>query len=199
MCFNATVSLQTFYFGLICAFITLLLGQMSLIKILTVLSITSMQLLEYFAWTNINDKEKIRQLSVIGLYIIAIQLTLINYGISNDKYRNILLTLLLTFIIIYSIFGIKYTRFHMEKGENGHLIWYWANVNIFWIISVFLLYLIPTYLNNKLIFIFALLSLLISLYYYYKYKTWGTIWCYISNFVWIFIIIYSIFKIYGWN
>lgn len=199
MCFNAEVSIKTFYFGLICAFISLLLGQEELIKILIVLSITSMQLLEYYTWTYIDDKNKNRIFSIIGLFIITIQLTLINYGMPNDEHKEILLTLLLIYFIAFGISDITTNNYKMEKGENGHLVWYWADVNYIWIICAFLFYLIPIYLNktdNLFIFPFGLITLLISLYYYLKYKTWGTIWCYVSNFLWIFVIIHSLLKIY---
>lgn len=200
MCFNSEVSIKTFYFGLICAFITLLLGQQEIIKILIVLSITSMQLLEYYTWTYIDDKNKNRLFSIIGLFIIAIQLTLINYGMPNDEYKEILLILLLVYFITFSISDMKTNHYYMEKGENGHLIWYWLDINLIWIIIAFMFYLIPVYLNktnNLFVFPFGLITLLICLYYYVKYKTWGTIWCYVSNLLWIFLIIHSLLKIYG--
>lgn len=200
MCFNAEVSLQTFIFGSICAGISLLLGKYEFIKILTVFSFTSMQLLEYYAWTYINDKEKIRQLSVIALHLIAVQLILINVALPSGNIRLFLLTSLMFLFISFYLINMHSTKFDMEKGENGHLVWYWADGTVpIWIFLALLFYLIPCYFNrdgNILLFPFCFITIIISLYYYFKYKTWGTIWCYISNSLWFFIIIFSVLKIY---
>jgi hypothetical protein len=40
--------------------------------------VTSMQLLEYFAWENINNKQTIALLSLFGLSLILLQLLIIN-------------------------------------------------------------------------------------------------------------------------
>jgi hypothetical protein len=88
----------------------------------------------------------------------------------------------------------------MEKGENGHLIWYWLDLPLIWILIAISFYLIPLYvIRNKslLAFIFVSLILIISFYYYYKYKTWGTMWCYFSNLIWLYLLIYVIIKRYG--
>ena len=85
----------------------------------------------------------------------------------------------------------------MKRGENKHLIWYWLDLSIYWIIIGLLFYLIPAYFNkynNKFLFVFALITLIISLYFYYKYKTWGTMWCYISNILWIIFLLYLLIK-----
>jgi hypothetical protein len=84
----------------------------------------------------------------------------------------------------------------MDIGSNKHLVWYWLDIPIYWIIIGLSFYLIPIYLRYG-IFSFAFLgvnSILIpSLYYYYKYKTWGTLWCYYSNLFWIYLLIISIY------
>ena len=57
MCWNAEVSLNTFIFGFISAIIVYLFGYINIGLILIILSFTSIQLLEYFIWTYI-DNEK---------------------------------------------------------------------------------------------------------------------------------------------
>ena len=200
MCFNAEVSLKTFIFGSICAGITVLLGHYEYLKILVVFSFTLMQLLEYYTWNYINDKRKIRELSILGLHLIAFQLILMNIAFPRGNTRLILLTLLFIFFIAFYLFQYHKTNFDMEKGKNGHLIWYWADVPPIWIIIALLFYLVPCLLSNYntryLLFSFGLVSVVISLYYYFKYKTWGTIWCYLSNLLWFYLIITSvIFKL----
>jgi hypothetical protein len=156
-----------------------------------------MQLLEYYAWIHINDAEIIRILSLLGLGLIGIQIILLNYFLLNGKIRLISFIFMLIFFILFRIFQFPKINFNMEKGENGHLIWYWLDLPLFWIIIALCFYIYPLYINrNKsfLVFIFVCLILLISLYYYYKYKTWGTMWCYFSNIIWLYLLIYIILK-----
>ena len=56
MCWNADVSLKTFIIGSISALICLYLHEISEVTIMIVFSFTLIQLLEYFAWKYINDK-----------------------------------------------------------------------------------------------------------------------------------------------
>ena len=190
MCYNAEVSLNTFIFGCVSALLLLISGYKTYHILIIILSFTSIQFLEYLTWKNINNKKINRYLSIFGLIIIIIQILLINYFLPIKKYRNILLTILIIGIILFIIFELKNVNFKMEKGENGHLIWYWLDLPIIWVYLGILAYLIPTYFSNNInMFIYVYISVIISLYFYYKYKTWGSMWCYLSNILWIYLII----------
>ena len=199
MCYNSSISLNTFIFGII-ALVIIYFNNKNIIRpqiLLLLLSFTSIQLLEYYAWTYINNKKIIRILSLIGLGIIGLQIILINYFLLNGKTRLISFILMLIFFILFAIFQFPKINFDMKKGENGHLIWYWLDLPLFWILIALSFYIVPLYINrNKsiLILIFVSVILLISLYYYYKYKTWGTMWCYFSNLIWLYLLIYVIIK-----
>ena len=196
MCWNSQVSLNTFIYGIISAIILLLLNNTPYLYIMVAMSITSMQLLEYFTWININNKKITRVLSIIGIIIIIIQLFLFTNLIKNKKYKNSMLSFLLLLLILYFTFVFPTTTLDMVKGENGHLAWLWTDINIMWYIVIFIIYLIPCIFNKwYLFFYFGLISLSISLYFFSKYKTFGTIWCYISNFIWIILLYISITKI----
>ena len=197
MCWNASVSLNTFIFGLVCAIIASIFGNYNNIFLLIPLSLSLMQLLEYFAWNNINNKKVIKFLSYIGLFIIFLQVFLLNYLLTNGKFRIILFTIMFSLILLFFIIDFKNVNFTMKKGENGHLIWYWLDVPIFWIIITIIFYLIPLYYSKYIYgFYFTLISIIISLYFYFKYKTWGSMWCYMSNIVWVYILIKTlIYKI----
>jgi hypothetical protein len=188
MCWNAEVSLNTFIFGCISAIIVYKFGYIEIGTIIIILSFTSIQLLEYFIWTYINNKKINELLSKIGLGILSIQIFLLCY-FNKNKY---ILYLYLIFVILFIIIELKNIEFRSIKGENGHLRWLWVEPHIIWII-IFLSFYLITNLNIKK-FLFVLITLIISIYYYYKYKTWGTMWCYISNFLWIYFIFYSIFN-----
>ena len=193
MCWNAEVSLNTFIFGFISAIIVYLFGYINIGLILVILSFTSMQLLEYFIWTYI-DNDKINELlSKIGLFLIFLQIFLAFFFYYDKKRRNYLLIIYFIILILFIIFELKNIKFRSIKGENGHLRWLWLEPHIIWILIFLSFYLIGT-LNKLINFAFVSLTLIISFYYYYKYKTWGTMWCYVSNITWIYFIIYSIYR-----
>jgi hypothetical protein len=197
MCWNASVSLNTFIFGLVCASIAVIFGNYDKAFLLIPLSLSLIQLLEYFAWNNINNKKIINILSYIGLFIIFIQVFLLNYLFTNGKIRIILLTIMFSLLLLFLIIEFKNVKFTMEKGKNDHLIWYWLDVPIIWIFITIMFYLIPLYFSKYIYgFYFVLISIIISLYFYFKYKTWGTMWCYMSNLIWVYILLNTlIYKI----
>lgn len=196
MCWNAEVSLKTFLFGVACALYLGLFTDYNKQYLLIVLSFSSMQLLEYFAWSNINNKKIINILSYIGLFIIFLQVFLINYILTSGTFRIKMLSIMILLIILFLIIEFKNVNFSMKKGQNGHLIWYWLDIPIIWIFITFAFYLIPLYYSiYRISFYYAFISIIISLHFYFKYKTWGTMWCYMSNIIWIYITFKAIFKL----
>jgi len=192
MCWNPEVSLSTFIFGVICGIIAYTSEVISIGTILILLAVTSMQLVEYFAWIYINNKKIIKILSFIGLHIIFLQILLINWFLPNKKNSRILLLFLIFFYILFLIIQFRHIQFNMTKGKNGHFIWHFLDLPVIWIIIGLSFYLIPSYLsntNNHIFFYILLITILISLYYYYKDKTWGSMWCHFSNILWILVII----------
>jgi hypothetical protein len=190
MCWSAEVSLNTFILGVISFCIVVSFNRFPMINAFIVLSITLMQLYEYFVWKNIHDKKIIHNLSFIGPFIILLQVLLINYAFLKNNERNIALLLIIIIAIICMIYNYKNNKFDMEVGENKHLIWHWADLPAILLILICFFYLYPlTTKQNIIPFIYGLITLLISFYYYYKYKTWGTMWCYFTNLIWIVLII----------
>jgi hypothetical protein len=81
----------------------------------------------------------------------------------------------------------------MEKGENGHLKWLWADLPIPLLISGLLLWIYPPIRNKNYISTLVIITTLtISFYYYYKYKTWGSMWCYFGNLFLILLLLSSV-------
>jgi hypothetical protein len=199
MCWNADVSLKTFIIGSISALICLYLHEISEVTIMIVFSFTLIQLLEYFAWKYINDKNIIYYLSIIGQIIIFTQLFLLNYFVHNKKYQKGLMMAFFMYIFLYIIFVLPKSKFNMKKGINGHLEWEWLKMPIIFLFLEFLLYSVSSLLNkNYLSLLFILITIFISLYNYYKYNTWGTMWCYFSNVLWFVFILFSFGKKYGY-
>jgi hypothetical protein len=194
MCWSAEVSLNTFLFALVFFVIALGLNKLPLIILLIALSVSVMQLFEYFVWRNIHNKKIIKYLSIFGPFIILLQLLLINYAFLKGQERIISILLIFAVGIICMIYNYYNNKFDMKVGENGHLIWYWVDVSPLLLLFIFTFYLYPLFKKeNKFAFIFTAIFILISLYFYYKYKTWGTMWCYLTNLTWISIFINSIY------
>lgn len=190
MCWNAEVSLNTFLYGFVSAVIVYALNIVPYYIILILISITSMQLLEYFAWTYIDNKKINKILSIIGLCIILLQIFLFNYYLPNDKYKKYLLLTLIIIYLLFMLIEFKNIKFSMSKADNGHLRWHWLDLPIIWIIIGLLCYIIPTLLSKNLIIFYCTIILLsMSLYTYYSARTFGSMWCYYSNLSWILILI----------
>ncbi len=195
MCYNASISLKTFIFGITIAILAYYTKIIPNYVILILLSITSMQLLEFFAWTYYDNAKINRFLSIIGMIIIIIQVLLLNYYYPDEKTKKILLSLIFILLLIFAIVQLPKVNFSMKKGKNKHLIWYWLDLPIIWIIIGLSFYLIPVFLSKNLLIILSTVIILgFSLYFYWKYKTWGTMWCYFSNILWLFILIQIILK-----
>jgi hypothetical protein len=182
MCWNATVSLNTFLFGLFGINFAYFNNIINIYEYLFYYPFISIQLLEYFTWKHLHNKKINRLLSKIGLFIIFIQPLLIILTPNNVKF-NIKATLITLYLIFFSLifFSIK-NDFSMAKAPNGHLAWNWLKypppIVIIWL-SFYLVIL----LYAKKYFIFAINTLIVlAIYYtYYKTNTWGSLWCWISN------------------
>ena len=192
MCWNAEVSLNTFIFGVISMIIVIIFNKISYKIILFTLTLSLIQLLEYYSWKNIDNIDIIYNLSIIGYLIISIQLIILNYGFLNNKDKLVALIILIILLIYIFIYNYQNNKFNMEIGENKHLIWNWIDIPIPILIIIMVFYIYPAFTYNYISFVTMLIILLPSLYYYYKYKTWGTMWCYYSNIIWIILIILSI-------
>ena len=120
-------------------------------------------------------------LSQIALFLIIIQAPLF---IFSRKITNELKAFIIGLYIFFIIFCIlNYTiDFSMKKAINGHLAWNWLNfplsIILIWVSFSFGLIL---YEERYIEFILYLLLFLTIYYTYYKYNTWGSLWCWIAN------------------
>ena len=197
MCYNAKVSLNTYIFGTIIAIILLLFNNLSILSIYFAYTISLIQLMEYFAWININNNDKNKEkniyyLSIIGLSILIIQILIINVNYLEGIERIILIIIIIIFFTYVFYYNYKNNKFNITIGENGHLIWHWIDIEYLNVIGLFF-WLYPFLrINDYLIFILISLSILFSVYNFYKYKTFGSMWCYIGNLAWILLLFNAI-------
>jgi hypothetical protein len=202
MCWNAEISLSTFIFGIAAIAISYINGISDWKWSIFYLSIISMQLLEYFIWTR---KDWNRILSILGFCIIILQPIAAGLLIANSTYQKIYYILYLLFICIciFRIFQLYPIHFSTTVGHNGHLKWKWLDISIVTVIIWTLFLLAAIYLSNSkslfrellVLFIIALVS--ISLYYYKKHGTWGSVYCSFVNIQFIFILAHAFYIQYN--
>ena len=204
MCWNSDISLNTFLFA--CFALTFIYVTNTFTKYksptfknpliyLFLFEVASMQFIEFFLWRNLNNKNINKQLSILASFVIILQLITLILIVKNNHIKyTLLIVLALTFcgFYLYSTFTNN-INFSTSIGENGHLVWEWMNFkgfeNIFLIIFLSL-YIIPSLLiDNSIITLFLMISLLASLIFYYKYKTWGSMWCWGINLFLLYFIV----------
>ena len=187
MCWNASVSKNTFIFSTIPLLICLYLKLLPVQDYFVYQSFISMQLIEYFLWTFLNDKKWNRIFSIIGyIFIFLIPFTYIYT--TNNKYTNYILAAYILFWVGIQI--LFPTKFHTSVAPNKHLQWEWLKlpipVIILWQLFIVIAMLSSFYFekNKKInipLTIFATITLIISLYAYYSSNTFGSMWCWNAN------------------
>jgi len=204
MCWNADISLNTFVFGLLSILFIFFTNTFSKYKIqvfsnplyyIYMLNVVSVQLVEFFLWRNINNRDINRVLSFICLLLVGTQPLILILFIRETFYRN-------TLLILYGLFSLlfftilKYKNIYTSIAKNGHLDWNWSHLDVFLLdyLSLFLylsMYLIPLYFIGIHPFsFFIIITLAVSMYFYIRDKTVGTMWCWIANSAFLLILFY---------
>jgi hypothetical protein len=193
MCWNQTVSLNTFLFSFFAASFAVLNKKLSYKEGIYFMSFVGIQLVEYFTWKNLDDASKNRFLSQIALLLIILQPLLLIFSDYNGKNKNVLMGVYLIFAL-FVLFTQK-IDYSMNKASNGHLAWNWLDFSL-WITLIWFFFYFFTYVYNKEYFKFILYILVVgSIYYtYYKTKTWGSLWCWIANIISFYLILSIFYK-----
>jgi hypothetical protein len=106
----------------------------------------------------------------------------------NFKYTNHILGIYAVwlFIVIY-IFGD--IEFKTVVAKNKHLQWKWLDfplyISLTWVFFFIFSFAVHSVENteNMLKFLFVVISCFLSYISFNEYKTWGSMWCWVANFV----------------
>ena len=196
MCWNPDISLNTFFFAILALLFIFLSNTFTKYKsetfrnplvYLFFLEISSIQLIEFFLWRNLENKKVNEQLSKIIFLFISIQPPTLMLMMPNSIWKYILLVsygILLLFYIVYSQ-SVNPVHVTTTVGSNGHLIWAGFNIKGYdnpLLFGFLLFYSLPLFfINNPLLRLFIFLSMVATLFFYYKHKTFSTMWCWIAN------------------
>ena len=203
MCWNSDISINTFVFS--CLTLAFIYFTNTYTKYKTpffdnplvyvfILSVVSMQLIEFFLWRNLKNKKINNYLSQLASILIVLQPFFLMLLIPILKIRYAMVSFYLLFMSACLIYKKIYhpINFHTSVESNGHLAWDFLSHKgyeyIFDIVYL-LFYIIPIFIiNHILIYAFLIPSFLISIF-YFKYNTFGSMWCWISNLFLLYFIV----------
>jgi hypothetical protein len=195
MCWNQYVSMNTFVFGIFVLLLVAFNNQYSSYKIeffknpyayLFVLSVISMQFIEFLLWRNISNPLINNIVSILGLILLALQPFTSILLINNIKLRNSLLTIYSIPTLLFVIFTIYSTNIHTEISKSGHLVWYWTNskvplLDILALIFYLIFLFFPIIYNRYYQGLLFLLIFFVIKYYYDKDGSANSLWCFFVN------------------
>jgi hypothetical protein len=204
MCWNLDISLNTFLFACLALLFIFLTNTFTKYKTKTfdnflvylfLLEVAAIQLIEFFLWRNLRNKSLNELLSKIASFFVFIQPLTLMFMIPNISIKLVFIFIYFIFCLFYFVYRGIYNPiiFHTSIGTNGHLSWEWINFkgyeNIFLFIGL-MFYIIPALLmKNFFIALFLIISSIISLFFYFKYDTFGTMWCWSFNLFLLYFII----------
>jgi hypothetical protein len=195
MCWNASVSLNTYIFGLFASLFSYYNGISNIYIFIFYQSFISMQLIEYFIWTKAFSN---KLLSQIGLFLIICQpfLNIINIKTLPYTVPYLLAAYIIFIVILYTIIvPFNTIDFSTVPSKNGHLSWKWLDLNIY-IIFIWYAFLSIRWIIDKefltLIVITALL--IITLVLYKDTNTFGSMWCWTANIISLYLIFEVFYK-----
>ena len=182
MCWNASVSLNTYIFGLFASLFSYYNGVGNILSVILYQSFIIIQLIEYFIWTKTFSN---KLLSQIALFVILCQpiFNIIKIETYPKAIPYLLAAYLIFIIILYTlIIPIDTINFSTVSSKNGHLSWKWLNWNIY-IIFIWYTFLSARWIIDKMYTIFIVISvlLIITLILYKETNTFGSMWCWVAN------------------
>jgi hypothetical protein len=195
MCWNASVSLNTYIFGLFASSFAYYNGVTNILGFIFYQSFIIMQLIEYFIWSKTFSN---RLLSQIALFVILCQpiFNIIKIETQSELIPYLLVAYLVFIIILYTIIiPVNTIQFSSVPSKNGHLSWKWLNWNIY-IIAIWYAFLSLRWIIDKmyLTLIFVTIILIISIILYKETNTWGSMWCWIANLISFYFILSVFYK-----
>ena len=205
MCWNPDISINTFIFS--CLTLSFIYFTNTYTKYKTpffdnpvvylfFLAVVSMQLIEFFLWRNLKNKDMNKKLSKLASFFIILQQIFIILLIPSSHIRYSILSFYILFILFFVFYYKRYispATYHTSIGKNGHLSWEWINYKGYeniWLFIFLLFYIVPALLiNNLMLTLLIIITLLFSLFFYFKYNTFGTIWCWSVNIFLLYFIV----------
>jgi hypothetical protein len=153
---------------------------------------SSMQLVEYFLWKNLNNKRGNEFWSKVGFLLIALQPVVSLLATEDQTTRNVGLGL----YILGAVFLLTVVKplgtidFSSHRAPNGHLAWNWIDFPKLVLLAYVVFQFISLFFNKRYLR-FGLQMTTVALIYltYIQSGTWGSMWCWISNGVGLYLLL----------
>lgn len=197
MCWNESVSLNTFLLGAFAVTLGLLNNAITVPSAIFYLSFISMQGIEYFLWKHLHNRSANAFWSKIGLFLIFLQpiAALSCIGIHKPLTWGLIAAYLafIAFVVIV-VKPLNTIDFSSSKANNGHLQWNWLRFPLYAII-IWSCFLLMHEVHQRAWFFLISNVVLISVIYflYIETNTWGSLWCWIAN-VMSIVILWKVFS-----
>ena len=204
MCWNADISINTFVFACFALLFIFFVNTFTKYKLaefknplvyLFFFLIATMQLLEFFIWRNLKNKSINTLVSKIASFVVILQPLTIMLMVPNLNIRYYLLGMYSIFMIVYLAYKQMFNpiHFYSHVAKNGHLTWEWVNLKgyeyVFYFGYVLLYLLALLFLNNFVVSFFVILMLVVSFIFHFKYNTFGSMWCWLTNLTLLYFIL----------
>lgn len=195
MCWSAAVSLNTFLVSAFALSLALLNGY-ELRFVVFIMSYALMQLIEYFIWSRgLKHKSLNKTLSFAGAFLLMLQPLAAIFLLDDSPIRTGFLVAYVIFVLA-NLLSSDARNYGSSIASNGHLKWHFMNPNIFGFIFVFYmaLLILPLVLSKYYwVVLFGVVTLIFSIVTYAKSGTWGSMWCWLLNFLSVIIIVRIVF------
>lgn len=184
MCWSAEGSLATGSLGMVMAALAWYYKTVDPVTWTFSVVFTSMQFVEYFLWTNLNNPAGNEFWSKVGALNVIIQPVILAFLIKKPELRNKIIGAYLLAMLAGNYFNPL--EFKTTIGGNGHLEWGWVfdHTTIWgplWVAAFFA----PMILAKRWgLFGFAFIIAAVSFYFNAKFKTASSYWCWLAVGLW---------------
>jgi hypothetical protein len=192
MCWNASVSMNTYLLGLFATTLALSNGVITALQYAYYQSFMLMQLVEYFIWSypSLN-----RVMSQVGLLLVIAQPAL-SVLLTRDK-RYVPALLLAYAACIAVLFVAKpwsSIDFTSTRASNGHLAWNWLDFPVALMVVWVSFYFVRFAIDAEWVWLVISVGLVATIVVLYgPTRTWGSLWCWIVNLI-ALVLLYQVFK-----
>jgi len=204
MCWNADISINTFLFTCLALLFIFITNTYTKYKSRTfdnplvyvfLLNVAGVQLAEFFLWRNLKNKSLNETFSRVIANLIAIQPATLMLMIPNVSLRYSILAAYAAYLTFYIQYKRMYSPidFSTTLSKSGHLSWEWIKYRGYE--NIFFLFMIAFYLasllliDNFVILMFGVMSIIVSFYFYYKSEIFGSMWCWVANLFMLYFIV----------
>lgn len=193
MCWSAEVSLNTYIFSLFGFLFGLYSQKVDWSVLLIGIVFSSMQLVEYNLWTNLENPKQNALWSTIGKYVVWAEFFGAANVIPDPSYRNLFFGLSTVYILVQS-FLMRNTKDILTRvGKNGHLVHNWYTEYPLFNYLMPILLITPFWIRGEWIWaLFITLTALITGLYSSSTGEFSSMWCYLSTLFWFLVIFKSI-------